>query len=104
MSFQILSNPEFLAEGTAIDDLTSPDRVLIGGEQTEAGKAAIQVRAIVAPFLRCAADAPPAAWLVSRRAFGAPCAHVMDLSATLPGAPHRQVLHECRLYHRDATS
>ena len=44
VQFQILSNPEFLAEGTAIEDLTKPDRVLIGGEQTEAGKAAIQVR------------------------------------------------------------
>lgn len=31
------------AEGTAIEDLMAPDRVLIGGEQTEAGKAAIQV-------------------------------------------------------------
>ena len=40
--FQVLSNPEFLAEGTAINDLLVPSRVLIGGEQTEAGKAAIQ--------------------------------------------------------------
>jgi UDP-glucose 6-dehydrogenase len=32
------------AEGTAIDDLMAPDRVLIGGEQTDAGKAAIEVR------------------------------------------------------------
>lgn len=40
--FQILSNPEFLAEGTAIADLEAPDRVLIGGEQTDAGRAAIQ--------------------------------------------------------------
>ncbi|QNL51640.1 UDP-glucose 6-dehydrogenase [Olivibacter sp. SDN3] len=40
-SFQILSNPEFLAEGTAVDDLLSPDRVLIGGDQSEEGKRAI---------------------------------------------------------------
>jgi UDPglucose 6-dehydrogenase len=37
-----LSNPEFLAEGTAMADLASPDRILIGGEQTEAGKEAIR--------------------------------------------------------------
>ncbi|QNL52036.1 UDP-glucose 6-dehydrogenase [Olivibacter sp. SDN3] len=40
-SFQILSNPEFLAEGTAVDDLLRPDRVLIGGDQSEEGRAAI---------------------------------------------------------------
>jgi UDPglucose 6-dehydrogenase len=39
--FQVLSNPEFLAEGTAIDDLMAPSRVLIGGEQSEEGKKAI---------------------------------------------------------------
>lgn len=39
--FTVLSNPEFLAEGTAIRDLIEPDRVLIGGPQTESGFAAI---------------------------------------------------------------
>ena len=36
VQFQVLSNPEFLAEGTAIRDLHHPDRILIGGENPEA--------------------------------------------------------------------
>lgn len=42
VQFQILSNPEFLAEGTAVEDLLAPDRVLIGGDTTEEGQKAIQ--------------------------------------------------------------
>jgi len=38
--FEVLSNPEFLAEGTAIKDLEEPDRVLIGSRETEEGRCA----------------------------------------------------------------
>lgn len=40
LHFEVLSNPEFLAEGTAIDDLHNPDRVLVGSMETERGLAA----------------------------------------------------------------
>jgi len=48
-SFAVLSNPEFLAEGTAIPDLEAPDRVLIGGEHPEAIEALASIYAAWVP-------------------------------------------------------
>ncbi len=45
VNFHILSNPEFLAEGTAVQDLLNPDRVLIGGEHPEAIEALVNIYA-----------------------------------------------------------
>ncbi len=47
LKFQVLSNPEFLAEGTAVADLEAPDRVLIGGERTPEGELALNTLASV---------------------------------------------------------
>lgn len=48
LCLQVLSNPEFLAEGTAIKDLKNPDRVLIGGDDSPEGQKA--VRALCAVY------------------------------------------------------
>lgn len=47
LHFDVVSNPEFLAEGTAIRDMENPDRVLIGGRETASGQRAIQAIADV---------------------------------------------------------
>ena len=42
VKFEVISNPEFLAEGTAIQDLFKSDRVLIGGDSTKSGQEAVK--------------------------------------------------------------
>ncbi|MDV6030824.1 MAG: UDP-glucose 6-dehydrogenase [Phycisphaera sp. RhM] len=51
-TFDVLSNPEFLAEGTAIEDLLEPDRVLIGGERPESIEALVDIYANWVPRAR----------------------------------------------------
>jgi UDPglucose 6-dehydrogenase len=52
LRFEIISNPEFLAEGTAVSDLLQPDRVLIGSLATESGReAAREIAAIYANWV-----------------------------------------------------
>ncbi|MFA6717245.1 MAG: nucleotide sugar dehydrogenase, partial [Victivallaceae bacterium] len=50
LNFDIISNPEFMAEGTAIDDLQNPGRVLIGAMENASGRKALQT---VADIYRC---------------------------------------------------
>jgi len=45
VKFSVLSNPEFLAEGSAINDLENPDRILIGGDDEKAIKALVEIYA-----------------------------------------------------------
>jgi len=50
VKFEVISNPEFLAEGTAIQDLYKSDRVLVGGDNTKSGQFA--VKSIVSIYRR----------------------------------------------------
>jgi UDPglucose 6-dehydrogenase len=47
VELEVLSNPEFLAEGTAISDLLRPSRVLIGGSHTPEGYAAMKQLSLI---------------------------------------------------------
>jgi len=47
LNFEVISNPEFMAEGTAIDDMQDPDRVLVGGMETAGGRKAVETIAAI---------------------------------------------------------
>jgi len=47
INFEVVSNPEFLAEGTAIKNNDKPDRVLVGGMDSEKGKKAVEILASI---------------------------------------------------------
>ena len=52
--FDVLSNPEFLAEGSAVEDMENPDRVLLGGRETPSGQKAVQTLVdIYAEWIPC---------------------------------------------------
>jgi len=49
MSFAVVSNPEFLKEGAAVDDFMRPDRIIVGCDDERAG---LLMRAVYSPFMR----------------------------------------------------
>ncbi|KAI9774983.1 MAG: UDP-glucose 6-dehydrogenase 1 [Geoglossum simile] len=109
ISFEVLSNPEFLAEGTAVQDLLRPDRVLIGSSLTESGQAAAAKLADVyaewvprdriltmntwsSELSKLAANALLAQRISSINALGSLCEEL--------GADIVEVSHACGLDHR----